>query len=540
VRHQAQDNTNVAQLGSYDRVQTLNDLRSRVFDVLLIGGGINGAGIARDLALRAKTSGKPFNIALVEKHHFGSGTSGRNSHLIHGGLRYLKYFDFGLVREALHERATLLKIAPHLVEPLAFIMPFETWSRAAFYRTGLLLYDLLAGRASIKPHRSLSRSELHQMDPDLQSERFSSAAVFFDARVESARLVLENVLEAAANGVTAANYVMLSDRRKSGDEWEVTLRDTIADSEFVARARTIVDATGAWTDARQVRLVRGSHIIVPNGRARQHAIAYFEDSGRIVFFIPWGESRDLLLIGTTDIDHDSGPENVKISAGELEYLRNIARKILRDEAIGDPIAAFSSLRPLVHESGRSATSTSREHKIFRDSEDIIRVTGGKYTTYRAMSEEAADLVWPATRGSSTTATSAINGNSVDAIDRLLQSAKAMAARYRLRESDVRRFIRTYGVRTPEFLKIWETESEAAPIAFAATHEMAQRLRDVFFVSTTWGFEERWELDQLIDFASVLGKYLGWDSTRVRHEAEDVFNTQLPNEPNSPNSIPGKI
>jgi glycerol-3-phosphate dehydrogenase len=532
LRHQAQDNTNVAQPDGFDRLQIFKDLSSRTFDVLIVGGGINGAGIARDLALRARTSGKAISVALVDKHHFGSGTSGRNSHLIHGGLRYLKYFDFRLVREALRERATLLTIAPHLVEPLAFIMPFESRASAAFYRTGLLLYDLLAGKASIGRHRSLSRSEMHRMDPDLRQERFPSAALFYDARVDSARLVLENVLEAAANGVVAANYVMVSGRRRADGEWEVALRDTIADTDSVARAKVLIDATGAWTDTGDVRLVRGSHIIVPHGRAQKHAIAYFEPSGRIVFFIPWGEARDLLLIGTTDVDHEGGPENVRISEQEVRYLCEIACKVLRDNAIGDPIAAFSSLRPLVPESGRSATATSRDHKIFRDDQGIIRVTGGKYTTYRAMSEEAVDLAVPALRGLSTTQNTPLNGNNSAEIDRLMADLTSFARRYRLPEADVRRFIRTYGVRTPEFLKVWETECEAAPIAFAATHEMAQRLRDVFFVSTTWGYENRWELDQLVDFSSVLGRYLGWDQARIRHEAEDVFKTQIPNEPNS--------
>jgi glycerol-3-phosphate dehydrogenase len=497
------------------RTETLDALRSGAFDVLIAGGGINGAGVARDIALRAKTSGKQIRAAIVDKYHFGSGTSGRNSHLIHGGLRYLKYLELSLVREALRERAALLEIAPHLVEPLAFVMPFENWPRAVFYRAGLVLYDMLAGNARIGQRRALNAGDLRTFDPELRHEQFRSGAVFHDCRVASARLVLENVIEAVTNGVTAANYVEVLDRRRAGGEWEIRLRDGIRGDEFTTRARTIVDATGAWAKTNDVRLVRGSHIIVPHGKPREHAIAYFETSGRIVFFIPWGEARDLLLVGTTDVDHNSGPDDVRISTDEVQYLRNVTRKVLRDGTTGEPFAAFSSLRPLVRESGRSAMSTSREHRIWRDAEGIVRIAGGKYTTYRKMSEEVVDLACPEVRGLCTTARTPINGNSRDAIERMLTKARSI---------DEQRKIRTYGVRFPAFARVWQAEGEAAPISFAATHEMAQRLRDVLFVSTTWGYEERWTLERLGDYASVLGGYMEWDANRVQQEAQDVFES----------------
>jgi glycerol-3-phosphate dehydrogenase len=509
--------------GSNRRARAIEALGAGTYDVLIVGGGINGAGVARDIALRAKMSGRPIRTALVDKHHFGSGTSGRNSHLIHGGLRYLKYFDFALVREALHERATLLEIAPHLVVPLGFVMPFESWARAMFYRTGLFLYDLLAGSATIERHRALNDRELHSFDPSLRSESFQSGAIFYDARVASARLVLENVVEAAANGVCAANYVELIDRRREGETWNVRLRDTIAGVEFTAQTRTIIDATGAWAKTDDVRLVRGSHIIVPHRGARQHAIAYFEDSGRIVFFIPWGEARDLLLIGTTDVDHDTGPEDVHISRAEIDYLRNVTRKVLRAGTVDEPVAAFSSVRPLVREAGKSATSTSREHRIWRDGEGVVRITGGKYTTYRSMSAEAVDLALPELKGQCTTATTPLNGNSRAAIDRLLAESRIIAARTATSEEEIQRLIRTYGVRLPDFLADWKSEAEAAPIAFAAKHEMAERLIDVLVVSTTWGYEAQWTIEQLLPYAAVLGRYLGWDPERTMAEVQHTFN-----------------
>jgi glycerol-3-phosphate dehydrogenase len=477
------------------RARNLAALRSGEFDVLIIGGGINGAGIARDLALRTRD----LRIALVEKNHFGWGTSGRNSHLIHGGLRYLKYFDFGLVRQALRERAVLLDIAPHLVSPLAFLMPFESRAKAVFYRAGLTLYDVLAGGYGIGRHRSVRL-------PEHVAPGFVTAARFYDCRVESARLVLDNVLEAAGNGVCAANYVEAIGRRPP----EVRLRDRMNGDEFTIRARTVFDATGAWTDATaDVRLVRGSHIVVPRSGSGEEAIAWFDSAGRIVFFIPWGEDRDLLLIGTTDIDHAGTPDDVRISRAEVEYLMAAAKRVLRGGTYEDPITAFSSLRPLIRTRAGSATSATREHRIWRDEHKVVRITGGKYTTYRAMAEEAVDLAFPELKGRCRTATTPVNGNSRSAVEILSRHVRAAV-------------VNRYGVHTPDFLRYEVKEAEAAPIAFAAHHEMAQCLADVMFVSTTWGYERAWTEEELRPYAYALGAHLGWTNSRTAAEAEAVY------------------
>src|SRR5215472_11179424 len=364
------------------RLANLSRLREESWDVLIIGGGINGAGIARDLMLR----GADIKVALVEKNHFASGTSGRNSQLIHGGLRYLKYFDFGLVREALRERATLLKIAPALVEPLQFLIPCYGSTDRWFYGAGLTLYDALAGSRSIGAHRALNLSTLREFEPSLNPENLRAGLLFYDAKVQATRLVLENLLDAESRGACIVNYVEAR-REPSG----LFARDTLSGQQFPIRAERIVDATGAWSSAEGLRLVRGSHLIYPRIQSGTEALAYFDEQGRIIFLIPWGERNDLTLVGTTDVDHNGSPDDVRISSAEKDYLKSIVRRLYTAYR-GEPVASYSALRPLIAASGRSATSTSREHRIWRDDNGTLHVEGGKYTTYRSMSQELVDML----------------------------------------------------------------------------------------------------------------------------------------------------
>ena len=479
----------------------LERLRSETFDVLILGGGINGAGTARDLALRASLARHPLRVALIEQNHFSSGTSGKNSHLIHGGLRYLKQFDFGLVRDALHERAVLLRIAPHLVEPQPFLMPLTGFVKEVYYNLGLTLYDWLSGNHAVPGHRRVPLHEVRRMEPGLAVPGMTAAAEFYDGQVRSARLVLENIFEAIANGAACANYVCAGSRvQESANLWRMQLCDTITGETFEARSHILVDATGPWAHDPVPRLVRGSHIVLPRLNASDHAIAYFEESGRIVFFIPWGERGDRTLIGTTDVDHDGSPDDVHISQAETDYLRGIAAKVFPGSAQYQPLATFSSLRPLLPSSG-SATRASREHHIFYNAQGILHITGGKFTTYRAMSEEAADLVTariaPTLQPMHVTADHALNGNTPAAIEALLNEAPALAGRYSLDASDIRMMVRQYGVRTaavldsmPDFAPDDLSRLDAGRLNYAERHEMAIRPRDFLEVSTTLALEGR--------------------------------------------------
>jgi glycerol-3-phosphate dehydrogenase len=480
------------------RQSAIERLQSETFDVLIFGGGINGAGTARDLALRGKASNGKFTVALVEQNHFSSGTSGKNSHLIHGGLRYLKQFDFRLVREALHERAVLLKIAPHLVDPQPFLMPLSGFAQSLYYDFGLTVYDLFDGSGALPRHRRISVTELRNLEPGLGLPGLTGAMEFYDAQVRSARLVLENIFEAIRNGAVCANYVRAeSHARDSEGLWRVQLRDSISGETFEARARALIDSTGPWAQDPRPRLVRGSHIVMPRLNASSRAIAHFEDDGRIIFIIPWGERGERTLIGTTDVDHDGSPDDVHISDEETRYLRSIAARIFPASAKLEPVATFSSLRPLLVSPG-SATKATREHHIYRDAQGIIRITGGKYTTYRAMSEEAADLVTadvaPGLREVHLTARTALNGNTPEAIQALLKGTRALSAQSGVAEPQVKMLIHQYGVLTPAVLEYVETalagreDVDRARLVFATRHEMAMEPRDFLEVSTSLGLE----------------------------------------------------
>ena len=462
-------------------------------DILILGGGINGAGTLRDLALRNYTHSANLRLALVEKNHFSSGTSGKNSQLIHGGLRYLKNLEFGLVREALHERTTLLKIAPDLVWPQPFLLPlYSLWNRLQ-YSTGLAIYDALAGQVNWPlPHRRLSRDEALELVPDLRAENLKGASVFYDCRVHSARLVLENLWEAARHGATIANYVEARSWRKDGDLWHVTLADTLANHTWSVTTRDIIDARGSWSDTDKLRLVRGSHIVVPRLIPGDTAISYFEPAGRIVFFLPWFGST---LVGTTDVDHEASADDVHISAEEVAYLQRIIREVFPNAPQNtEPLAVFSSLRPLVKNTATSATKTSREHKIARDERGILRITGGKYTTYRVMSEQASDLslalIAPQLQPVHLTAETVIAGNEPEPLRAMLDPSP-------------------------------ETLSEQ--LRYAITHEMAQHLSDFLFVNTTRGYQQSWDAATLTPLAQQMARLLKWDDAGIEAEVQAVLN-----------------
>jgi len=495
------------------------------FDVLVLGGGINGAGILRDLALRASDAKKTLRLGLVEKRHFASGTSSRNSQLLHGGLRYLKNFEFSLVKEALHERSALKRIAPHLVDPLPFLIPFHGAFDKLFYGSGLVLYDLLAGEDNIGKRQFLSKEETLELEPGLCGYGLTSAGVYYDCKVHSARMVLENIFDSARMGATTLNYTEALEWRLDGDTFRVRMREQFSGEEFAVHTRRLVDARGPWDDDGKLRLVRGSHLIYPKLSTSDHAIAYFHSDGRIFFVIPWGSNNTRSLVGTTDADHSGNANDVHISPEEVHYIREVAAAVFPHSRDIEPIAAYSSLRPLVKTGQQSATKTSREHRIFEDPPGVVRITGGKFTTYRVMSAEAADLAWPELAATSRTGEVALGGNSAEAFAAVEEQVDLIAARMAIYRSDIEMIMKMFGVQGPCVASRAPAEGASderslmAVLDWTLEHELIQRMPDFLFVSTYLGHEQRWDERLLAHLAADMGARLGWDEKRQSEEVD---------------------
>ena len=407
------------------------------------------------------------------------------------------------------------------MRPQPFLIPMYGWFARLFYGAGLAIYDELAGAGTLQRHSLLTRNEVAHLEPELSTSHLTSGAIYFDAQVHSARFVLENIFDAARNGAMVVNYL----RADHVGPGVLSLHDSLTGRSFDVCAKKIVDATGPWADEDSLRLVRGSHIVLPRLNRSDNAIAYFEQSGRIVFVIPWGERGDLSLAGTTDIDHTSGPENVHISPDEVDYLLGVVKRLYPHHGDLRPLSTFSSLRPLVRDTSSSPTKVSRAHRIWYSADGVLHISGGKYTTYRAMSEEAVDKIAPELAHIHETAGTPLRGNSSVRIAELLASAPRLAVENGLPEDDIVRLIGLYGVQTDLLLSSLPSNEgrlsrlDRARIAFAVEHEMAQRLPDLMFVSTYWGYEERWTPDSLEPYAAEMSARLHWGPGRMREEIE---------------------
>ncbi|MFQ5952950.1 MAG: glycerol-3-phosphate dehydrogenase/oxidase [Candidatus Omnitrophota bacterium] len=365
------------------------------YDLLIIGGGINGAGIAH----LAQDHG--LKVALLEKGDFASGTSGNSTKLIHGGIRYLENFDFGLVIESLKERTIQLKAAPHLVKPLSFVIPVYKGDRRPLWimKLGVLLYDRLAGKYSIGKHRRLSADRILELIPGIRREGLQGGVLYHDAQMDDARLCLENILSAREKGADIANYVEVLSFLKEGEKVTgVLAKDTLGGSVFEVRAKKVVCAVGPWTNRllkkdnptarKRIRTTKGVHIVY-EGKLSDHALLLPSDrDGRVFFVIPWmGHS----LIGTTDTNHIKSPDDLRVSDEDIQYLVENTKRVFpdRDFSSRNIITSFAGLRPLIRKRGNPSKIT-RTHAIAKTKSGLTFVMGGKYTTYRKIAE---DTLW---------------------------------------------------------------------------------------------------------------------------------------------------
>ncbi len=474
-------------------------LEEKSFDLIVIGGGIHGAGIARDAALRG------LSVALIEKGDFGSGSSSRSSKMIHGGLPHLEHFRFGSVREALHERSILLRIAPQVTRLVRFITPiYKEDPRGPFrIRTMLRLYDYLAGDPSIQPHRYLSPAEIMEIQPSIERNGLLGAGVYMDAVVDDARLCFLNVLDAYRAGAVCVNYVEAKEFLWSGGAISGVRAMEVKDMREVdILGKVVVNATGPWADLTcrldstekdrtYVRLTRGVHIVVPLCLSGDALSISARKDGRAFFVIPWG---NVSIVGTTDNDFRGHPDTVPVEQEEIDYLLNETARVLPRARLdrSSVLYAYAGLRPFVKS---DRFMPRREHRIVEHKSGLISVIGGRYTTYRAVAEQVVDLVIRRNNISAArpcqTATRVLPGAEIDDMALFIQDRKT-TWRERLPGSErhVEFLVRRYGVDSETILELALQDPRLlqpiagglpnilAEIVYSHLHEMGITMEDV--------------------------------------------------------------
>ena len=520
------------------RAGRLARLASERFDLLVIGGGINGAGIARDASMRG------LRTALVERDDFGSGTSSRSSRLIHGGVRYLEHGHLHLVFESSRERRTLMRIAPHLVRPLRFTWPVYRGARVRRWKllAGLFMYDALAAFRNVANHRALDASEVAACEPLLEREGLVGGAQYYDAATDDSRLTLVNAMAAEEHGATVVNHAGAVRFLRDGEQIVgAAVRAGEEQLEIEVRATTVVNAAGPWSDdvralddrgARvSVRATKGVHVAIPRERlAPKGALTLLSPiDGRVMFVLP---SLATTIIGTTDTPTDERPEEVRASREDVEYLLATANAFFPSAKLGagDVIAAWAGIRPLIASGfARDPASASREHRIDRSGSGLISVTGGKLTTYRAMSAEVVDAVERALGRKPTrerTNREPLPGGEIRTLNEALRAAE-------LEVGDAvvaKRLIEAYGGRWREVAALTASEPALArriarelpyllaEVVHAVEREMAMTLADVLVRRLHIAYETADHGRSAARVvAAVLAGRLGWDGSRTRVE-----------------------
>lgn len=517
-------------LGPQERAASLVALRSQQFDVVVIGGGITGCGIALDAATRG------FSVALIEARDIASGTSSRSSKLIHGGLRYLEMRDFGLVREALLERGLLTKkLAPHLVRPVPFVLSLQKGLGERLYvGAGLLLYDLLArlGRAPrLRWHRHLSRTAVAARWKSLRSDRFRGGIQYFDAQVDDARYTMMVARTAAAHGARIVNRCQVVDVLRDGDRvcGVRAIDDESPDDAFEVRARVVINASGVWVgdiasgglsavpssgsqatvslgSQATVRASKGIHLVVPGSciDAETGLISRTEKS--VLFVIPWGSHW---IIGTTDTDWTLDKVHPAASRKDIQYVLERVNAILDKPITRAHLqGVYVGLRPLVASGDVSTAKLSREHAIVQQAPGLLAVSGGKYTTYRVMAKDAVDAAAPyiGSRKCRTEDVPIVGAGGIATNDRLYQRYGTLAEGVVALAAD-----------RPELLNTLPDTDEyiEAEVVYAVTHEGARHIEDVLTRRTRMSVET-WSRGVAAAgrVALLMGEVLDWSAERV--------------------------
>jgi glycerol-3-phosphate dehydrogenase len=530
-------------LGPAERAAALEALAGTEHQVLVVGGGVVGAGIALDAVTRGLT------VGLVEARDFGSGTSSRSSKLIHGGLRYLEQLNVSLVREALSERSILLqRLAPHLVHPVSFLFPFShhVWERG-YVGTGVSAYDVLGfsmGQTRGLPgHRQLTRKAALQLAPALKRSALTGALVYWDAQVDDARYVVTLVRTAASFGAHAASRTQVTGFLREGERVTgVRATDLETGSELEIRAQQVVNATGVWTDEIQemvggrgtinVRASKGVHLVVPRDRIHSGTGLILRTPVSVLFVIPWGRHW---IIGTTDTDWSLDKAHPAASRSDIDYVLGQLNQILAVPLTRDDVeGVYAGLRPLLAGESESTSKLSREHTVAHPVPGLVMIAGGKYTTYRIMARDAVDAVAHGLDGKvAPSCTDAIPLAGADGYLALWNGRYALARSSGLHVARIEHLLHRYGSMIGEVLDLIAAEPGLgkplagaddylrAEVVYAASHEGARHLDDVL-TRRTHASIETWDrgLSAAEEAVRLMAGPMKWRSRQVARELEN--------------------
>jgi glycerol-3-phosphate dehydrogenase len=525
-------------LGRAYRAVALRSLADDEFDVLVVGGGVVGAGAALDAVSRG------LSVALIEAADWAAGTSSRSSKLIHGGLRYLEQRDFGLVREALRERALLLtRIAPHLVRPVPFLYPLRhrMWER--FYvGAGIGLYDSMGGARAMPRHRHLSHRHALRLAPALRRDSLVGAIQYFDAQVDDARFTMTLARTAAGYGATVVTRARAIGFVREGERVTgARVRDLENDTEILVRAREVINATGVWTDETHrlagargdiaVRASKGVHLLVPRDRIHLDTGLILRTEKSVLFVIPWGRHW---IIGTTDTAWDLDKDEPAASGADVDYLLEHVNAVLTTPLGHDDIeGVYAGLRPLLSGGSAETTKLSREHTVSQPVPGLTVIAGGKFTTYRVMAEDAVDAVVDrlplSVPGSATHRLPLIGAEGYEV---LWNDRRRLAQRSGLHVARIEHLLQRYGSCVDEVLELIAADpslGEPIPAAtdylraeavYAVTHEGALHVEDVLRRRLRASMEE-WDQGAAAapEIAALIAGPLGWDEERTEREAD---------------------
>ncbi|MCI9887154.1 glycerol-3-phosphate dehydrogenase/oxidase [Micrococcales bacterium 31B] len=535
-----------AHLSSETRSEALRALAAKPLDVLVVGGGVTGAGCALDAATRGLRTG------LVESRDWASGTSSRSSKLMHGGLRYLEMLDFKLVLEALHERDLLIKTtAPHLVRPVAFLYPLQQHWERAYVGAGIALYDAMATRfgheRGVPFHKHISGPKLAKVFPGMSPEAAIGAIQYWDAQMDDARFVQMLVRTAVQYGAHAASRTeVIEYLREDGSVSGARVRDLETGEEIDIRAKVVISATGVWTEANQklagaesglqVRASKGVHFTVARDKIQAvpntGIISKTEKS--VLFIIPWDT---FWLIGTTDSPWNEAVDAPVATDTDIEYLLEHANAVLKDKLVRDDIlGVYSGLRPLlqpVAKDENATTKVSREHTVMEPTPGLVSIAGGKYTTYRVMAEDAVDFAIRNTHPDRTCITETLGLAGAEGLAAVKNRAAEFKSAYGWDEARWQRLLFRYGSRVTEIADSIDDDVTLnvplggapnylrAEALYAATHEGALHLDDVLERRIRLNFETKDRgVSAAREVADLIASPLGWDAERLEREVAD--------------------